>query len=159
MALEATLWPVVPVLGVASGDTAGLLTWVAILIGAVMVLSLVVVAARRWYLAQRQPDSARAAAGLMDQLRQMHDDGRLSDEEFRAAKAGLARGMERAIAETRGGGGARSVADARGGAARPDNRGGVTGANGSGRATAMPRGSGQRGGQGPRAGGAGRAES
>ncbi|MFN0010612.1 MAG: hypothetical protein ACKVS8_03100 [Phycisphaerales bacterium] len=71
-----------------SGE-ASLLLWTAILVGVVMLLSAVIMVLRRKMLSGE--DAAVGHAGLLSQLRAMHDEGRLSDEEFAAAKARLAR--------------------------------------------------------------------
>ncbi len=84
---------------------ASLLLWVAILVGVVMLLSAAIMVLRRKMLAGE--DAAAGNAGLLAQLRAMHDEGRLSDDEFAAAKARLARatgaGMKAAPSNQGGG--------------------------------------------------------
>lgn len=77
----------------------------AMLAGAVILLVLVGVVVRRLVVGRGDQAPAQRAGLTLREMRRMHEAGELSDEEFEAVKASLARRMEQA--EDRGGGGAR----------------------------------------------------
>ena len=86
-----------PTLGQTTGNGSGtvsLLIWAGILVGIVMLLSGAVMVLRRKMLSGTEEASV-GRAGLLDQLRAMHEQGKLTDEEYAAAKrrlVGLSRG-------------------------------------------------------------------
>jgi hypothetical protein len=94
--------PVIASLAQAGGG--GLRFDVFILVGAlivaVVVLSVVVLMVRRKLLAADRA-GASAPAGLLESLRRMRDDGRLSEAEFEAAKSRLGAGLRREAQESR----------------------------------------------------------
>ena len=77
---------------------------VAILVGslivAVVVLSAVVLMVRRKLLTADRVE-ASAPAGLLESLRRMKAEGRLSEAEFEAARAKLGAGLRRAAQDSR----------------------------------------------------------
>ncbi len=70
------------------------------LIVAVVVLSVVVLMVRRKFLAADRA-GASVPAGVLESLRRMRDDGRLSAAEFDAAKARLGAGLRREAQDSR----------------------------------------------------------
>jgi hypothetical protein len=66
------------------------LIWVSALILVVLGLGLIILFMRRRLLVK---DSADAAAGLMDELRALRDQGRLSPEEYDAARKRMVAGL------------------------------------------------------------------
>jgi hypothetical protein len=65
-----------------------ILFWLAVIVAAAMVLIVVGVLLRKWFLREPEDAGPRLGFGLSD-LRQMHAAGELSDEEFARAKAAL----------------------------------------------------------------------
>lgn len=78
-----------------SGSTISLLIWAGVLVGVVMVLSAALLVVRKKMLSRDADDGAAGQSGLLAQLRAMHEQGKLSDDEYAAAKrrmAGVSRG-------------------------------------------------------------------
>ncbi len=73
-----------------AGNPLALMGVVGAMIGVVMVLTVVIMVVRRRMLAPA--DTTADAVGLIDQLRRMRENGQLSEAEYAAAKARLARG-------------------------------------------------------------------
>jgi len=98
-----------PALGQMALPRVDVLLVVGVLIAAVVVLSVVVLLVRRKLLSEGG-DATGSAAGVLESLRQMRNDGRLTEAEFQAAKARLGAGLRAAA-----GAGARGTRPARGG--------------------------------------------
>lgn len=75
--------------GPGKGDPAALVTWVLVLILAVMALGVAVMVVRRKVLAKEA--SGADAAGLMESMRRMRDSGQITREEFDAMRRSMAR--------------------------------------------------------------------
>jgi len=78
-----------PPAGPGRGDPAALVTWVLVLILAVMALGVAVMVVRRKVLAKE--NSVADAAGLMESMRRMRDSGQITREEFDAMRRSMAR--------------------------------------------------------------------
>lgn len=63
--------------------------WVGVLIGVVVVAGLIVMAMRR----RLQRDDRVGSAGLFEDMRRLHAEGKLSDEEFARVKERMSRRM------------------------------------------------------------------
>ncbi|MAY75719.1 MAG: hypothetical protein CMJ31_13575 [Phycisphaerae bacterium] len=79
-----------------SGEVGGILLWVGVLIGLVVVASIGMVAIRRHFLGPAKSENVER--GFLDDLRAMRDSGEISAEEFDLAK----RSMVNAIAGRKG---------------------------------------------------------
>ena len=71
----------------ASGDLGGVLLWVGILIGVVVIASIVLLALRRHFLAP--PSSDPGHRGFLEELREARDRGEMTQEEFDLAKRSM----------------------------------------------------------------------
>lgn len=63
--------------------------WVGVLIGVVIVAGLIVIAMRR----RLHRDDRAGSAGLFEEMRHLHAEGKLSDEEFARVKERMSRRM------------------------------------------------------------------
>ena len=63
-----------------------ILFWAAVLVGAAVLLGAAFYVIRKWMLAGEDPDESMSMGFTLADLRQMHHDGQLSDEEFEYAK-------------------------------------------------------------------------
>lgn len=77
-----------------AGDTADTLKLVGGLIAGVVVLAIVVLVARGRFLASKQRPAS--AAGMMDEMRRLHESGKMSKAEFEAVRSRLAAKVRRA---------------------------------------------------------------
>lgn len=115
-----------PALGQVALPRVDVLLVVGVLIAAVVVLSVVVLLVRRKLLSAGN-DSAGSAAGVLESLRQMRNEGRLTEAEFQAAKARLGAGLRAAagagVGDARGGGGHERLGQPPPGEARIRRRG------------------------------------
>ncbi len=73
-----------------TGSTVSLLVWAGVLVGVVMVLSAALMVVRKKMLSREADEGAAGESGLLAQLRAMHDQGKLSNDEYAAAKRRLA---------------------------------------------------------------------
>lgn len=87
-----------------TGSTASLLIWAGVLVGVVMMLSAVLMVVRKKMLSREADEGAAGQSGLLAQLRAMHDQGKLTDDEYAAAKrrlAGVPRGSATPVSTPR----------------------------------------------------------
>jgi hypothetical protein len=73
------------------------LLWLLVLIGLVVVAAMLVLYLRKWY---SSPDSTPSAGFTLGDIRQLHRDGQMTDEEFERAKALILGQTRRQLHET-----------------------------------------------------------
>jgi len=81
----------------AATESTEIIMWAGALIGAVILLTVVVVWVRRTYLASQQPTSN--AAGLMEHLRALHARGEITNGEFDSIRTRMAEHVRRVAHE------------------------------------------------------------